>query len=121
MYRLSPPGEGVNIDRIAIAIDDHRTILIGSEYLRAYRAVAVEHLRHGMPEVITPSCADNGDLGADGVQKLPRARGQASVVRHFEDPQPRRRHREGERVLWRFPDVAGEQYRDVAPSQLQHD
>ena len=47
-----PAGEGPNVDRRAVGVDRHRSVLIGSEDLRADCSVALQHLRHGVAEVV---------------------------------------------------------------------
>ena len=83
--------------------------------------VAVQHLRHRVPEVVGPAGADDGDGRRQRADELRRARGQAAVVRHLHDPQRRGRNRRQQLAFDRPADVAGQHHRDVAPPQLEHD
>ena len=82
--------EGLDLQRLAVGVDRDRPVLIGAEDLGADVAVALEHRRRRMAEGVAAADADDGDARRERAHELRRARRQAAVVRHLDDPQRRR-------------------------------
>jgi len=111
----------VDVDRESIRVDRDRAVAVGAEDLGAGGAIAIEHVRRGVAEIISAPHAHDGGSRRDRAHKVASTGCEAAVVRHLHDPQPRRRYRGGQHAFRLLADVAGQQHRDVAPAKFDHD
>ena len=104
----------------AICLHGHRAILIGPVDRRPDVPVPLQYAQHRVAERVPASCADDGNVGPQRVEKRLRARRSAPVVRHLQDANGRAGKRRRDNALHFPADVAGEDERHAAVANLEY-
>src|SRR5262245_51189065 len=116
-----PSAVRAHVDRVAIRVEQHGAVLVGTENLAADFVVALQHVRRGVSEGVVAAGAHDRDARREAIEEGSGARRQAAVMRHFQDSNSGWLEAGTDRLLRFAADVAGQDDRDVAPADLEDD